>query len=383
MVDLYLQEAAHYNKLAAENDLAQRLAAEAGYDPADIADFRRLGGRLETLVPKPQPMKSTVDQEFDAMKREAEVKRLKKVLNPAPKLQPFTDPTSGQMSDVEINEEGRRVLTPQQLEDGSARYAPKISAFKGEDEAGNRWEMSRGQYGEAKDYRVTKKAVPKVRTITRADGSKVKAVEKWNPETNEMEYNEVAATLDGEELSTASGKKTFESDWVKGKKVLVNGEWVTDEETAEPNRAAVKTWTGLTRQRNALKQEAYKLKQSIVNDGKRVDPAKEKYLSELEGKTGRIEEQMQNFETMLRNQAGDKILYKLRGRKEEEYPRDPVPEVKEEPLPKGTPPSGTKDTDGTFLFHSENDVDKEKLAPGTKVKVWKNGKWRRAIIEEY
>lgn len=243
-----------------------------GYDPAEVGAWSRGGGKLSTLMPKP---KTTAGQALDALKREAAEARARRTINPV-SHRDYTDPVSGQVFDRQTDRNTSRTdMIPQQLEDGNARYQPKLGAWKGVDEAGASWAMDRNNYGAAdpESYRITKTAKaakePKIKYDTGPDGKRRGFIDAPNdqggitrnfmPITDASDNNSVINFDKKQEWTHPEGDVTW-----KAKLDSNTGEWNPD--TAQPSLTpkAKNVARNLLKQRTSA-QSAYDKAQSAYD----------------------------------------------------------------------------------------------------------------------
>lgn len=311
--DLYMDRAERYRQEAEARTLANDLVNNAGYDPMEIQEYHRRGGDLKRLVPRPKPIMAPEEQQFEELKRDAQTARLKRSITPTKQEE---DRTTGQMFDVQVDEEGRRMMTPQKFTSGVARYRPKPEAFEGTTPEGDKWAMDRGEFGEAKDYRITKPHEDKIVKYTKPDGSVVNVRQKVTPQG--VEFEELPTTINGKNAVMGKTERAYESPWVKGKnKKNENGEWVPDPETFEPSGPAKKTYSTLSRELNATKQAIYQVDRDLA---RYPSPEAKAQKEGLLRKSQNIEDRILEFEDFMKREAGEPVLQKLRGFKDGEYP---------------------------------------------------------------
>ncbi len=313
LADRYRQQTEDIRKQAEDTALANDLVNNAGYDPREVNDFRRRGGDVRTLVNRPKPMMTPEEMEVEDLKRKAEVTRLKRSINPVDET---VHPITGQVFNRRVIDSGAVEETPQLNPAGVARYRPKIEAFEGTTEEGDKWAMDRDEFGAAKDYRVTKPHTDKIVKIKLADGRVVNTRQKITDEG--IEHEEIPTTMAGNPIDFSKGERDVENSWIKGKERRnEKGEWVPDEKSFEVNDAVKKTHTHLSRSLTGKKNEILKLEESY-----RRYPTQDlkNELAIARGIQKNIEDKLSSYEDLIKEGAGEGALHKLRGFKEGEYP---------------------------------------------------------------
>jgi hypothetical protein len=303
-----------YRKAAEEQALANDLVNNEGYDARQMQDFRRRGGDVKTLVSRPKPMLTPQEQEMEVLKRRAEAARLKRSIMPS---QQEEDRDTGQMFDATRSDDGQIVRTPQRFTSGAARYRPKPEGFKGTTEEGDEWAMDRDEFGAATDYRITKPHTDKIIKFKKADGSVVNARQRITD--NGVELEELDTKLDGGKVTMGKADDLYETPYVKGKKKRSDkGEWTPDPETFEPSDAIKKTYGNIQRELNGVNQALVANERDYARYPNKE--TKEK-INGLLKHQGFLEGKLAETDEVVKAEAGERILHKLRGFKEGEMPK--------------------------------------------------------------
>ncbi len=309
MADVYAESA----RRREENALANDLANNAGYDPQEVQDFRRRGGNLKSLVTRPKPVPTREEEEMDLLKTRAEESRLRRSINPT---KVDVDATTGEMFDTQTDDQGRRVMTPQKHSNNATRYRPKVEAFEGTNEEGDKWAMDRDEFGAAKDYRITKPHTDKIVKVTLADGKVVNTRRKEMPDGS-FEHEEITSTVNGKPLDFSKHEREYENRFVKGKeKRGEKGEWAPDTNSFEPSETVKKTHGALSRELTGTKQEIFRVETEL---SRYPNPDLKSKLRGLQVRQKNIEGEIGRFEDVVKREAGEPVLQKLRGFKGE-YP---------------------------------------------------------------